>query len=150
MIWIQCSTRLLSQGALQNGEKFIFHASNQTQSTNSAGIRTLVPLFFEKADTIQMVRHGLIIMRETAEKFNTELIPVMAADQPLFALFTYVQWTWPDTFGEASFSIMLHGRLDAEMASCKMVRDFREATGQLLCLMRHMRASLLLARRTLS
>ena len=52
----------------------------------------------------------------------------MAVDQPLFALSKYVQWTWPEAFGESSFVIMLGG-LHVEMALWKMVGDLLQGSG---------------------
>ena len=67
-------------------------------------------------------------MRTSTEKLNPGQIPVMAVDQPLFALSKYVQWTWPDAFGESSFVIILGG-LHVEMALWNMVGDLLQGSG---------------------
>ena len=74
-----------------------------------------------------MVRHGMTIIQRETEKCNPGQIPVIALDQPLYALAKYVQWTWPQTFGEASF-VMLGG-LHIEMALWMMVGDLLEGSG---------------------
>ena len=127
--WIQHSIRLLEHESLQEGENVAwaaFHAANQLRSPDPVGISSLLPLFFEKAATIQMVRHGMNLVRQATNKLNPGQTP--AVDQPLFALCKYVQWTWKDTFGEASFVMMLGG-LHVEMASWKMVGDLLQESG---------------------
>ena len=114
--WIQHSTRLLEHESLPD----------------PVGISSLLPLFFEKAATIQIVRHGMNLVRQATDKLNQGQTPVMAVDQPLFALCKYVQWTWKDTFGEAPF-VMLGG-LHVEMASWKMVGDLLLESGWTLAL----------------
>lgn len=34
---------------------------------------------------------------------------VMVFDQPLFALANFVQWSWPEVFGESKFIVMFGG-----------------------------------------
>ena len=46
-------------------------------------------------------------------------VPVLAADQPLYALAKEIQWTWPDSHGEDHFVIMFGG-LHIEMAVLKV------------------------------
>ena len=49
---------------------------------------------------------------------NPGQVPVVAADQPLFATAKQVQWHWPDKYGEGKF-IMMFGGLHIEMAALK-------------------------------
>ena len=49
-----------------------------------------------------MVKHGI-------EYLNPGQIPVTIFDQPLFALAKFVQWKWPDTYGEQKYVAMFGG-----------------------------------------
>jgi len=55
-------------------------------------------------------------------------MPVMAFDQPLFALAKYVQWSWPKTLGEKIFMVIFGG-LHIEMAMWDTIGDFLDSSG---------------------
>ena len=55
----------------------------------------------------------------SVQYLNPGQIPVLAADQPLFALAKQIQWTWPATHGEDQFVIMFGG-LRIEMTVLKV------------------------------
>lgn len=42
----------------------------------------------------------LLKLRQAVEFLNPGQIPVVTADQPLFALAKFVQWKWPNIHGE--------------------------------------------------
>ena len=69
-----------------------------------------------------MIRHSMDVVRRAVQHVNPGQIPVVAADQPLFALAKQVQWTWPGTYLEDNFVIMFGG-LHIEMAILKLLRD---------------------------
>ena len=52
----------------------------------------------------------------------------MAFDLPLFALAKYVQWSWPQSYGEDSFVVMFGG-LHIEMALWSTIGDFLDCSG---------------------
>ena len=52
--------------------------------------------------------------------FNPGQVPVIAADQPIFAVAKQVQWHWPENYGEDKFVIMFGG-LHIEMAALRSV-----------------------------
>ena len=74
-----------------------------------------MPLFYEKAATPAMVKHGMDVIQDAITLVNPGQIPVIAFDQPLFTIAKTVQWKWPDTHGEGKFVVMLGG-LHLEMA----------------------------------
>lgn len=87
-----------------------FHATKHTESANRPTTLTqLLPLFYEKAATAAMIRHGMTVLRSATEFLHPGQIPVMAFDAPLFALAKSVQWKWPDTHGEEKFIVMFGG-----------------------------------------
>lgn len=56
--------------------------------------KAILPLFFEKAHSTSMIKHGLKKQMEDIQHANPEQIPVSAMDQPLFALSKYLQRTY--------------------------------------------------------
>ena len=52
----------------------------------------------------------------------------MAFDQPLFALAKFVQWCWPETYGEQHYVVMFGG-LHIEMAIWNTIGDFLQDSG---------------------
>ena len=84
-----------------------FHAANQSDSVDPISVNALLPLFSEKSATIAMVKHGMDCLKKITNLLNAGQIPVMAFDQPLFALAKYVQWSWSQSLGEQCFIVML-------------------------------------------
>jgi hypothetical protein len=93
-----------------------------------AAINSLLPLFLDNAHSVAMVRHSMDIVRAAVQNVNPGQIPVLAADQPLYALAKEIQWTWPATHGEDHFVIMFGG-LHIEMATLKLLGDWLEDSG---------------------
>ena len=56
----------------------------------------MLPLFYDKAASTAMIKHGMHIQKMITEHLNAGQVPVMTFDQPLFALAICVQWKWPD------------------------------------------------------
>jgi len=96
--------------------------------THSPGISVLLPLFTEKAASVGMVKHGMDILLDIIDRLNEDQVAVMAFDQPLFALAKYIQWCWPDKYGEQMFVTMLGG-LHTEMNAWKTVGDLLDGSG---------------------
>ena len=59
---------------------------------------------------------------------NPGQTPVIALDQPLFALGKLIQWNWPSTHGEKKF-ILMFGGLRTEMAAFKLLGDWLDGSG---------------------
>jgi len=55
-------------------------------------------------------------------------VPVIAVDQPLYAISKLIQWNWPSNYGEEQFVILLGG-LHIEMAALKVLGDWLEDSG---------------------
>ena len=86
-----------------------------------------MPLFYEKAASVVMVKHGMSVQREAVYYLNPGQIPVTAFDAPLFALAKFVQWKWPNTHGEGKLVVMMGGLL--EIAKWNTVGDYLEGSG---------------------
>lgn len=52
-------------------------------------------LFFEKADSPAMIKHGMDIIKGITEFLHPGQVPVMTCDCPIFAKAKYIQWMWP-------------------------------------------------------
>lgn len=62
---------------------------------------------------------------------NPGKVPVIAADQPIYAVAKLVQWHWLETYGEDKFVIMFAG-LHIEMAELMSIGTLSGWTGALL------------------
>ena len=63
-----------------------FHYSRQQQKPHAVALNDLMPLFYENAHTVAMVKHGMGVIKKAIHHVNPGQIPVMAVDQPLYAL----------------------------------------------------------------
>ena len=66
-------------------------------------------------------------IRDTVAFLNPGQTPVIAADQPLFALAKQIQWQWPE-YGEDKFVIMFGG-LNIEKAALGSLGTLLEHSG---------------------
>lgn len=105
-----------------------YHSSLQPPPNEPHAITSLLPLFYEKAATPAMVKHGMDVLRQSITFLNPGQIPVMAVDQPLFALAKLVQWRYPTTHGENNYVVMFGG-LHMEMALWNTLGDLLEKSG---------------------
>ncbi len=55
-------------------------------------------------------------VNEAISYLNSNQVPVITADQPIYALAKQVQFHWPDRYGEDRFVVMFGG-LHIEMAA---------------------------------
>ena len=109
--WLEYSLGKLDEGSVSSGEKVTwaaYHASTQTEEDPPA-LTALLPLFYEKAATPAMVKHGMDVLRQAITFLNPNQIPVITVDQPLFALAKMVQRKWPASHGEQAYVVMLGG-----------------------------------------
>ena len=61
-------------------------------------ISALLPLFEDQAKSVAMTKHSMTIVRKTTNYLNPGQTPVIACDQPLYALGKQIQWTWQDRY----------------------------------------------------
>ena len=69
----------------------------------------ILPLFLESAHLVAMIKHSMTIVQAAVQYLNHDQVPVLATDQPLFALAKQIQWTWPDSLEEDHYVIMFDG-----------------------------------------
>ena len=95
-----------------------FHSASQQSVFNPVCLTALLPLFTESAHTVAMIKHSMNMINSAVQHLNPGQAPVIAFDQPLFALAKQIQWRWPEQYGEDKFVIMFGG-LHIEMAALK-------------------------------
>ena len=120
--WLNAVVNALKKGNLSKDEWVswsAYHASIQTTEIPPADINALLPSFIENAHSVAMIKQSMGIVKTSVQYLNPGAIPVLAADQLLFALSKQIQWTWPATHGEDQFVIMFGG-LHIEMAVLKV------------------------------
>ena len=93
--WVKHSLTLVEKEELARHDKIAWsacHALLQAPSEDPPALCALLPLFYEKAATPAMVKHGMDVQRQAIEYLNSGQIPVTTFDQALFAIAKYVQW----------------------------------------------------------
>lgn len=129
--WVEHALALLDKGELNRGDYIgwaAYHASQQPSTNDLRCLCALLPLFYEKAATFAMIKHGMDVQRKAIQYLNPGQIPVTTFDQPLYALAKLVQWKWPVTYGESVYVVLLGG-LHIEMALWNTLGDLLEASG---------------------
>ena len=56
-------------------------------------LTALLPLFKENANSAVMNAHSMKLVKDATNALNLSQIPIICADQPLFALAKVIQWT---------------------------------------------------------
>ena len=127
-IRLNLSGRMVSNG-VSDIATASYRASTQIATDQShLTLTQLMPLFYEKAATVAMVKHGMTVLRKVTQFLNPGQTPVTAFDAPLFALAKLVQWKWPDMHGEDKHVVMLGG-LHIEMAIWNTLGDYLDSSG---------------------
>jgi hypothetical protein len=105
-----------------------FHASMQDTPADLHTTLTQLPLFYEKAATAAMVKHGMNVVRWATDFINPGQIPVVAFDVSLYAIAKFTQWKWPHMHGEGKF-IAMFGSLHMEMVVWTTCGNYLEGSG---------------------
>ena len=129
--WITTAIALLCKDNLEVGENVTwaaYHASNMSDPINPPVINALLPLFYNKAASLAMIKHGMNVIMAATSHLNPGQVAVMAVDQPLFALAKFIQWKFPETHGEDNMIVMFGG-LHIEIALWHLVGDLLDGSG---------------------
>uniref|UniRef100_A0A1X7TMF8 Uncharacterized protein n=1 Tax=Amphimedon queenslandica TaxID=400682 RepID=A0A1X7TMF8_AMPQE len=92
--WTENSIKLLEKEVLESDDKFTwsaYHASLQSSSAMIPALNQLLPLFYEKAATAAMIKHGMDVIRKTIEYLNPGQTPIVTFNAPLFTLAKQIQ-----------------------------------------------------------
>ena len=84
-------------------------------------ITSLLPLLRDQAHSVATIRHVMDKIKDMVTYLNPIHTPVIAADQPIYALAKQIQWHCPEKYDENKFVIMFGG-LHIEMAVLKSIR----------------------------
>ena len=75
-----------------------------------------------------MIFHAMNVVRAAVHHVNPLQVPIIAMDQPLYAIAKKIQWAMKPSHGEAKFVIMFGG-LHIEMAALKLIGDLLAGSG---------------------
>ena len=95
--WVEHALQKLNKNGLTSEDCIVwaaYHSSKQQVEKNPPALSALLPLFCEKAVTPVMIKNGMDVLKQVITFLNPPQIPVIALDQPLFALAKMVQWKW--------------------------------------------------------
>jgi hypothetical protein len=130
--WLEQMKAALEVDTLQGDETISwaeYHASLQPLTLESnVALTSLLPLFYDEAKSVAMIHHSMNVVKKAVEILNPGQTPIIAMDQPLYAVAKQIQWSWPETHGENHFIVMLGG-LHIEMAAPKTLGDLLEGSG---------------------
>lgn len=87
-----------------------------------------MPLFQEEAHSAATIRHAMDVVSQAVRFLNPGQVPVLACDQPLFAIAKKIQWNWPATYGEQKLVVMFGG-FHTELAALKALGTWLEDSG---------------------
>ena len=104
-----------------------FHATQKRSQPFEVSITSLMPLLRDQAHSIATLMHAMKKIGDTVAFLNPGQTPVIAADQPLYALLKQIQWEWSE-YGEDKF-IKMFGGLHIEMAALKSIGTLLEDSG---------------------
>ena len=99
-----------------------FHASLKQPLIQHTTNIALMPLFLDNAHSAAMILHSMNMIEKVVHHLNPQQMPVIAMDQPLYALTKQIQWIQPEHNGEDNCIIMLGG-LHIEMAAFNTLGD---------------------------
>ena len=68
-------------------------------------------------------------IRDAVRLFNPGQVPVITADQPIYATAKQIQWQWPEDYGESQFLIMFGG-LHIEITVFPSLGSFLQDSGR--------------------
>ena len=76
----------------------------------------MFPIFYEKASSMAMQKHSMLVTMKATEFVNPGQVPVIVGDLPIYIQQKKCQWKYPDEVGETKM-VCLMGFLHIEMAS---------------------------------
>ena len=101
-------------------------ASQKRQPHFGVSLPLMLPLFKESVHSVAMMKHAMDIDNSTTHFLNPGQAPVLATDQPLFAIAQQIQWQWPSEYSDM---IIMFGGLHLEMGAFKVLGDLLKDSG---------------------
>ena len=129
--WLEVVQDLLKKEELEE-EDYIswsaYFASMQPPSIRPFAITALLPMFHENAHTQAMILHSMKMIKDAVNHLNPGQTPVIAMDQPLYAIAKQIQWKLAGPYGEDQYIVMMGG-LHIEMGALRLIGDWLENSG---------------------
>ena len=132
--WLEQMKTVLATDTPQGDETISWtahHASLQPPNAipeSSVTLTSLLPLFYDQAKSVAMIRHSMDVVKQAVEILNPGQVPIITVDQPLYTVAKQIQWSWPATHGEDHFIVMFGG-LHIEIAALKTLGDLLDGSG---------------------
>ena len=104
------------------------HASQKRSPEFVVSITSLLPLLRDQAHSAATVKHVLQKACDTVAHLNLGQVPVITADQPIYASSKQVQWQWSNEYGEDKYLVMFGG-LHIKMAALKSLGSLLKGSG---------------------
>ena len=83
---------------------------------------------YDLAASPAMICQTMDVVVKAVNYLNPGQTPVLACDQPIYAMAKKIQWNWPSTYGESSI-VMMFGGLHTELAALKALGTWIEGSG---------------------
>ena len=83
--------------------------ANMERGKIRKSISSMFPIFKDDSHSVPLMCHAMDLILKATTFVNREQVPVIAFDQPLFAIAKKIQWHWPDKYGESKLVIMMGG-----------------------------------------
>ena len=93
--WLEHTRQTLTKTELGKDDTVswaAYHASQSSLSNNQPAIISLLPMFAENSHSPAMIAHAIKVIAASTKHVNPSKTPVLAVDQPLFALAKEIQW----------------------------------------------------------
>jgi len=88
----------------------------------------LLSLVQEEAASAAMICHAIDVITKAVNFLNQGQVPVLAYDQPLYAIAKKIQWNFPAVYGEKKLVVMFCG-FHTELAALKALGSWIEDSG---------------------
>ena len=94
-----------------------YHSHNQnTEDIRPPATIGIFPEFYDKAASMSMQKHGMLMMQEATDKANPGQVTVIVGDGPLYKIMKELQWLNPDNVGFTKI-VCIMGFLHLEMCN---------------------------------
>ena len=104
------------------------HPSMKRSPEFEVTITSLLPLLRDQAHSVATIKHVMQKVQDVTDFLNPGQIPIITADQPIYAVAKQVQWQWPDQYGEDKYLVMFGG-LHIEMAAMTSLGTLLHGSG---------------------
>ena len=128
--WLEQSQLILTKPTIAETDMISwagYFSENDLSPLVEPSLTGILPLFEEKSASLPMLKHGLKVITSTVQKLNLNQIPIVAADQPLYALLKSIQWKY-EIYNEQRVVIMLGG-LHTEMCAWSVLGKLLDHSG---------------------